>query len=319
MKKDNAHEHSDLESFKRAYLQEKKSREETEALLEAKSRELYQSLKSLEETQDKVSKLQQQMVHTEKMAAIGQLAAGVTHEINNPVSFALSNMKLLKEYTRDLIALDQLAMQSKDDPNGFSAYIAYRENIDIDHLTEDISDLLTETTQGLERIREISHNFKKASHKGTGQLTPIDVNDCVETALKVVNGEIKHSLTLKKHLDYIPKVMGSSTQLQQVFINLFINAKHATPDKGELTVITEPIDMGDKDWVKITVRDTGKGIEHEDLVHIFEPFFTTKEMGKGTGLGLSISYEIIKSHRGSIEVASEPNVGTTFTILLPGL
>ncbi|RTZ21081.1 histidine kinase [Vibrio penaeicida] len=319
MNKENSTESTDREFFERAYLREKKIRKEAEALLETKSRELYHSLKSLEETLDNVSKLQHQMVHTEKMAAIGQLAAGVTHEINNPVSFALSNVKLLNEYVSDLISLDQLAMQSKEDNGDFSAYVAYREKIDIDHLALDISELLTETTQGLERIREISHNFKKASHKGTTELTPIDINECVETALKVVNGEIKHSLTLKKNLDYVPQVMGSITQLQQVFINLFINAKHATPDKGELTVVTEPIDMGDKDWVKITVRDTGKGIKHEDLVHIFEPFFTTKEVGKGTGLGLSITYEIIKHHKGSIEVASEPNKGTTFTILLPGL
>ncbi|CCO44472.1 putative Signal transduction histidine kinase [Vibrio nigripulchritudo SOn1] len=319
MQEKDVNKNSELESYKRAYLREKKIRREAEALLESKSRELFQSLQSLEDTLDNVNKLQQQMVHNEKMAAIGQLAAGVTHEINNPVSFALSNIKLLSEYIEDLVALDQLAIQSQEDEQGFKSYLAYREKIDINHLTDDIKELIVETSQGLERIKEISHNFKKASHKGTGQFMPIDLNDCIETALKVVNSEIKHSLTLNKTLKDIPDIEGSFTQLQQVFINLFVNAKHATPDKGELTVITEPIDMGDGDWVKVTVRDTGKGIHHSDLAHIFEPFFTTKEVGKGTGLGLSISYEIIKNHKGSIEVASEPGVGTTFTLLLPGI
>ncbi|UAB72185.1 histidine kinase [Vibrio sp. SCSIO 43132] len=305
--------------YKNAYYREKKIRKESEKLLESKSRELYESMTKLEETLANVQKLQDQMIHNEKMAAIGQLAAGVTHEINNPVSFALSNINQLNGYVREMIALDSLAMESLESDSGLEKYIEYRKSIDLDFIIPEFQEIIEDTIQGLNRIKEITINFKKASHKGTGVFAPVDMKDCIETALKVVNSEIKHTIDLKLSLNPVPDVNGSFTQLQQVFINLFVNAKHATLGKGSLSISTQTIDMGDNDWIKITVKDTGKGIKPDDLAHIFEPFFTTKEIGKGTGLGLSISYEIIKNHRGSIEVASEVDVGTTFTILLPGI
>ncbi|WP_104403090.1 sensor histidine kinase [Vibrio penaeicida] len=309
----------ELEYYKRAYSREKKIRKEAEKLLETKSRELYESLGKLQETLLSVQNLRDQMIHSEKMAAIGQLAAGITHEINNPVSYAMSNLNQLRSYIQDLIDLDQVALQNKDSAIGLQAYLAHRQSAEITLTIVDIKELLSETIQGLNRIKEISLTFKKASHKGTSEYAEVNIQDCLENSLNVVHSELKHSIAVNKNIQNIPSVKGSYSQLQQVFINLFVNAKHATPDKGVFTITTEPIDMGDKDWVKISIKDTGKGIKAEDLAHIFEPFFTTKEVGKGTGLGLSISYEIIKNHKGSIEVASEVGIGTTFTILLPGM
>ncbi len=319
MNEKSAQNNKDLNFYKSAYLSEKQSREEAEQLLALKSKELYESLAKQEESLLNVQTLKDQMIHSEKMAAIGQLAAGITHEINNPVSFAMSNLIQLRSYIKELMELDQIAVQNKGNPSGLDAYLEHRQATEISLTFDDIQELLVETNDGLNRIKDISLTFKKASHKSTSKFEEVDMRDCLETSINVVHSELKHSVTVDKKIQDIPNVMGSYSQLQQVFINLFVNAKHAMGEKGHLIVAAECIDMGDKDWIKISVKDTGKGIKPEDVAHIFEPFFTTKEVGKGTGLGLSISYEIIKHHKGSIEVASEVGIGTTFTILLPSV
>lgn len=293
---------------------------ETSAQIEAKNEKLESALKRLEETQA-------HMLQSEKMASIGQLAAGVAHEINNPTGFVSSNLKTLSDYQNDLSELITkyhgliAGLKTEGDDNTLPDTIksnvesikAFEEDIDVEFLLEDIVDLIGDCREGTDRIKKIVIDLKDFAHPGEEVIQPTDINNGLDSTLNVVNNELKYKATVHKEFGEIPLVKGVPQQLNQVFMNILVNAAQAIDKKGDIHIKTCLVDQN----VTITISDTGSGISEENLNKIFDPFFTTKDIGKGTGLGMNIAYNIIQKHHGTIEVQSEVGKGTAFTISLP--
>lgn len=291
--------------------------------------ELLRIKTNLEEANQHLKQNQVQLVQSEKMASIGQLAAGVAHEINNPVGFINSNLTTLDEYRRDLTALinnylelEQLATKNpalsnnQDLVSTLEAIRNLKEKMDLDFILGDFDKIISESREGTDRIKKIVQDLKDFSHVDQAELKWANLNKGLESTLNIVWNEIKYKATVKKDYGDIPEVYCYPQQLNQVFMNILVNAAHAIEDKGEIKISTAYLD-GAEPMVEIRISDTGKGIPPENLPKIFDPFFTTKPVGKGTGLGLSMAYSIIKKHDGEIKVESEVGKGTTFVIRLP--
>lgn len=275
-----------------------------------------ETMAALEKAYQDLKTTQAQILHTEKMASIGQLAAGVAHEINNPIGFVTSNINTLSKYHERLINF--MAEQSRVLVQGLNAeqqekLSALRTQLKIDYVVSDSEKLIAETLDGTERVRKIVMDLKTFSRTDQGDYQCADLIACIESAINIVWNELKYKVTLKRDFGSIPPIKCFPQQLNQVFVNLLVNASHAIKESGDITISAHIVD----NTVAISFSDTGCGIAKEHLDRIFEPFFTTKEVGKGTGLGLSISYDIIKRHNGEISVVSEINKGTSFTIILP--
>jgi signal transduction histidine kinase len=293
---------------------------ESTAQIEAKNKKLETALGRLEDTQT-------QMIQSEKMASIGQLAAGVAHEINNPTGYVSSNLKTLSDYLKEigqLIGKYQSFIESlshgksngvvdNDAVETIQNIKSFEEDIDIGFLLEDIDDLIGDCREGTDRIKKIVLDLKDFAHPGEDKLQQMDINRGLESTLNVVYNELKYKATLHKNFGDIPMVNAYPQQLNQVFMNILVNAAQAIEKKGDIHIVTQKKD----DSVEIEISDTGCGIDPENLSRIFDPFFTTKDVGKGTGLGMNIAYNIVKKHDGTIDVRSEPGKGTTFTIRIP--
>ena len=293
---------------------------ETSSQIEAKNKKLENTLQRLEDTQT-------QMLQSEKMASIGQLAAGVAHEINNPTGFVSSNLKTLSDYQKDIGQLivkyqglfGNLQQNEAKDTlkpeylESMQNLKAYEEDIDIEFLLEDIDDLIGDCREGTDRIKKIVQDLKDFAHPGEDKLQSMDINDGLDSTLNVVNNEIKYKATVHKNFGDIPTVKAYPQQLNQVFMNILVNAAQAIEKKGDIHITTRMIE----NFVEIVIRDTGCGIEAANLTKIFDPFFTTKDVGKGTGLGMNIAYNIVKKHDGTVDVSSEVGHGTTFMIRIP--
>lgn len=266
---------------------------------------------------EKLNDAQQQLVQSEKMASVGQLAAGVAHEINNPIGFVNSNMGAMKNYVKTLFdVLDQydaLVKKFPPDHDITKRFKAIRTNADIEFLRDDMDDLVTESMDGLKRVKDIVQGLKDFSHMGDMTLIEADLHQNLDSTLNIVMNEIKYKATIIKEYGQIPMVKCLISQLNQVFMNMLVNAAHAIKETGTITIHTSCKD----DWIIVRFTDTGSGIPPENLTRIFEPFFTTKPVGSGTGLGLSLAYGIVKKHGGRIEVESTVGVGTSFFIYLP--
>ena len=260
---------------------------------------------------------QMQLMRAEKMASLGQLAAGIAHEINNPVGFVGSNLGTLETYVRDLLALVDAydrGVSSLPDATPFAEAAAQRDRLDFGFLREDILSLLRESADGVDRVRRIVSDLKDYSHTTSAEWHWADLHQGLESTLNMARNQIKYHCTVVKEFGELPHVFCVGAQLNQVFMNLIVNAAQAIPDQGEIRLRTGR--KGD-DHARISVTDTGKGIPAEDLQRVFEPFYTTKPVGQGTGLGLSLSWGIIERHHGHIDVHSEVGKGTTFTVTLP--
>lgn len=270
----------------------------------------------LEKAYAELKATQAKIVQQEKMASIGQLAAGVAHEINNPMGFISSNLGTMRKYLGRLaehVAYVSNAIDSLPDDEYRQGIREQRKTLKIDYLIEDGRELIDESLEGAERVRSIVQNLKSFSRVDESECKPVDINDCLESTIKIVWNEVKYKATLVRDLETLPLIRCYPQQLNQVFMNLLVNASQAIETQGEIRVRT----WHEGDSVYASVSDTGCGIPEEVLNRIFEPFFTTKDVGKGTGLGLSITYDIIKKHKGDIFVESRPGEGTTFTIRLP--
>lgn len=276
-------------------------------------------LKRNVQLQDSVNKLEsakRQLIQSEKMAALGQLAAGVAHEINNPIAFIRSNMQVLQEYLEDYKKLhdeirNELAVNKKLDAESFTSLC---EKVHLAYIEEDSTDLLNSNIEGLNRVREIVENLKSFSHSGDVKQVQISINDCVETALKIAENIFKYEHQVDNQLtNSSPLILGSLGQLQQVFVNLFVNAAYAMEGGGKLSLFQTE----DNHRLIIHVKDTGTGMDKETVEKLFTPFFTTKPVGVGTGLGLSVSYAILEAHDAQVTVDSEIGVGTTFNLSFP--
>lgn len=278
-------------------------------MLEVKSSQLEEAYAALKATQ-------LQIIQQEKMASIGQLAAGVAHEINNPIGFMSSNLRTLEKYLaklNDFITVQAEILQSAGDPGSMETVSTVWHEMKLDYITEDLGDLIDETLDGAERVRKIVQDLKTFSRVDEAESKFVNLVDSLESTINIVWNEIKYKATLVRDFADLPPVRCYPHQLSQVFMNLLLNAAQAIDKAGQITV---------KAWqegamVFFSVTDTGIGIPEENLNQIFEPFFTTKEPGTGTGLGLGISYEIVKKHQGDILVDSEVGEGTTFTVCIP--
>ncbi|MDX1587634.1 MAG: ATP-binding protein [Oleiphilaceae bacterium] len=261
----------------------------------------------------RLKQAQDQLMQSEKMASIGQLAAGVAHEINNPIGYVRSNLTTLGEYCRSLLAVNQAYEQALGEALNSPELKRVVEEHDLPFLREDLPSLLEESHEGIERVSKIIRSLRDFSRTDSGQFEPVDVQRAITQALTVAHNEIKYRAEVVTEFADLPPIEAVESQLGQVFLNLFVNAAQAIEEHGEIRVRTEL--MGDR--VQVTVSDNGCGVAPENLKRLFDPFFTTKPVGKGTGLGLSLSYNIIRSHNGTMKVASEPGKGTTFTLELP--
>ncbi len=263
----------------------------------------------------KLEEAQNQLLQSERMASIGQLAAGVAHEINNPVGFVNSNLGSLQSYVNDLFKLITAYEQTQPTlPDALKRQVKQvEEAIDLRFLRDDVPNLLKESIDGLQRVTRIVQDLKNFSHVDEAERQWADIEAGLESTLRVVWNELKYKAEVVKAYAGIPQIECFPFQLNQVFMNLLVNASHAIESHGTITIRTGLDDA----LVWIEIQDTGKGIKPEHLGRIFEPFFTTKPVGKGTGLGLSLAYGIIQKHHGSIEVQSEVGQGTTFKVTLP--
>lgn len=271
--------------------------------------------------QKKLNKLleeaRNQLLQSEKMASIGQLAAGVAHELNNPIGFVHSNLGTLDGYLRDLMdiidAYEALASSATDNPlHGRIAVL--KDERDFDFIRKDLGQLLQESKDGLSRVRKIVLDLKNFSHVGEQEWQWADLHQGLDSTLNIVWNELKYKCKVIKAYGDLPEVFCMISQLNQVFMNLLVNAGHAIEQQGQITIRTSR--RGERE-VCVEISDTGQGIPPELLNRIFEPFFTTKPIGKGTGLGLSLAYGIVGKHHGHIEVDSTPGQGTTFRVILP--
>jgi PAS domain S-box-containing protein len=265
-------------------------------------------------------RLQSSMLQGQKLQAIGQLSAGIAHEINNPVGYILSNLNTMGEYCQDLRRLIAAAadasgaFEAKRDPSeALAAYARLSGEVHADPLLADLSDIVSDCKLGAEKIRDIVRSLREFSHVDPSQLQPTDLNKCLEDSLRICWNEIKYKATVQKDYGKLPLVPCYAQRLGQVFVNLLVNAAQAIDKKGEIRLSTRVEDG----QAVIRIRDTGRGIAPEHLGKIFEPFFTTKEIGAGTGLGLHVAYKIVTAHRGGISVSSEVGKGTEFTVRLP--
>jgi PAS domain S-box-containing protein len=279
-------------------------------------RNLQLALEELERAYKELKATQAQILQQEKMASIGQLAAGVAHEINNPMAFISSNLGTLDKYVHRLTGFIQTqseVIESLKAADAIEGLKRKQKELKLDYITEDINQLITESLDGSERVQKIVQGLKSFARVDEAEYKYADINECIESTINIVWNELKYKATLKKDYGNLPLTKCYPQQMNQVFMNLLINAGHAIEKQGEITIKT----WNEDGSIWVAISDTGHGIPKESLNRIFEPFFTTKEVGKGTGLGLSITYEIVQKHHGEITAESEVGKGTTFTVRIP--
>lgn len=298
------------ERFYSGILHDISARKQTEAELRANFERLTEINRKLEDAQN-------QLLQSEKMASIGQLAAGVAHEINNPVGFVNSNLGSLKSEVGDLLRVIDAYAAADPILAGYPAVMSRiaeaRATADLDYVRADVGALIDESLDGMERVRKIVQDLKDFSRVDTTEWQFANLEDGLDSTLNMVANEIKYKAQVRKEYAGLPMVECIAAQINQIFMNLLVNAAHAIEGQGTITLRTGC--AGAEVWVE--VEDTGRGIREMDLGRIFEPFFTTKPVGKGTGLGLSLAYSIAQRHGGRLEVSSEVGVGTRFRLLLP--
>ena len=278
--------------------------------------ELTQAYEELKESQGR-------LVQSEKMSALGQMVAGVAHEINTPLAYSRSNVELVGE---QLAEIDELVREAArqgellDDPHSdgpeldqqLEKVAALGRNLRRDAVVEELTELLQASSSGLDQIAEMVMSLKNFSRVDRKKVERFNLNEGVDSALLIAQNKLKHKVTVVKNYGDIPPVTCAPSQINQVFLNMLVNAAQAIKDQGTITITT----VANGDHVDVIFEDTGSGIPDDVLPHIFDPFYTTKDVGEGTGLGLSICYQIIDQHGGTISVDSQPGVGTRFTISL---
>lgn len=274
-------------------------------------------LRRHEELNVRLTAAQKKLLESEKLASIGQLAAGVAHEINNPIGYVHSNLGSLQEYLSSLFALIEVyerALRSSDPCAMRPEIEATRERLEIDFISRDLPQLMTESREGIERVTRIVRDLKDFSRSDRELGWKLaDLHASLDSTLNIVWNQLRYKATLVKRYGVLPMVECLQSELGQVFMNLLLNAGQAIEEQGTITVSTGQ--AGDTVWVEIA--DTGSGIPTELQQRIFDPFYTSKPVGTGTGLGLSISYGIMAKHGGRIEVDSAPGEGSRFRLVLP--
>lgn len=285
---------------------------------------LYQSLeqqvkdrtKELEAAYSELKSTQAMMVHSEKMKSLGELVAGITHEINNPVNFIYGNLIHLKNYTADMMSvIEQYTEFDSDLSEEHKKKIQeLKEEIDLDFLKDDLPELIRSCQEGTERTKNIVLDLKNFSRLEEAVINNVDLPKEIDTTLNILHNKFKNKITVhKEYQENLPHVEGYGGQLNQVFMNILDNAAFAIQEKGDVWIRLK----SDGKNAIIEFEDNGCGMDENTRKKVFDPFFTTKEVGQGTGLGMAISYKVIKNHHGNIELVSEQGKGSKFTITLP--
>lgn len=257
----------------------------------------------------KLEKAHVQLLQSERLAAIGQLAAGVAHEINNPIGYVFSNLKTLTGYVDDLLRI----VDAVDTVTSLDELRKLKQSLEYDYIRNDVEALIVESEDGIGRVKKIITALKDFSHIEEDEFLLADLQLGLDSTLNMVNNELKYKAQVVREFAEMPEVRCIPSQINQVVMNLLINAAHAIEQFGVITVRCSH----EGDWVWVEVQDTGKGITPTVLNRIYDPFFTTKPVGQGTGLGLTLSYNIVQKHHGRLEVHSEPGQGSRFRLWLP--
>jgi two-component system, NtrC family, sensor kinase len=284
-------------------------------------RNVKKNYRKLEKALVELKQTQVQLVQSEKMAGLGELSAGVAHEINTPVGYVMSNVRTLSRYVGNIkelfSAYGDLESKVESQMAGGDALLGplqdLKEKFDLEFMLEDLDSLAKETKEGLIRIKEIIQGLQNFARTDESDVEEADINEGIEATLKIVWNDLKYKCEITKKLGDLPPLKCYAGQLNQVFLNLLKNAGQAIEEKGRITVISRSTST----HLVVSVADTGAGIPQENLSKLFDPFFTTKPVGEGTGLGLSISHGIVEKHGGTIEVESKMGKGTVFTVSLP--
>ena len=273
--------------------------EKTKKIIEHKNSELEKKNNELEKAYKDLEQNVSSKIQNEKMATIGTLSAGIAHEINNPLSFVISNFRSLRKYFDILINSDDSKSRLPSD------------------VVTDIPSILRETEEGLLRVKKLVEDINYLAHPGTGERSSVDIKDIINNAIRLTSNVHKNIISIKEEYSHKNKIMCTPSKISQVFINIILNSIHAIKDiqrdHGEIIFRTKEKDNN----LEIVITDNGAGINKEDLSKVFEPFFTTKKAGEGIGLGLSTSQSIINSHKGTMGIESHTNVGTKVIIKLP--
>lgn len=291
-----------------------------EQRVEQRTQQMRLKNRQLEQANSEIKAAQTRLLQAEKMASLGVLAAGVAHEINNPISFVMSNLHTLEIYGsnyRQLIAAYNEYLDETE-PEASKRYQEKLERLkqecDLEFMNDDLDSLLSDSIEGTERVRDIVRGLKSFSHIETvTNFEMYDLNGCIESALKVAMNELKYHCEINKELTDLPLTYCCPGQIEQVVLNLLLNAGQAIEGKGVITIRSERVD----EQLEISIADTGNGISKEQKNKLFDPFFTTKAVGEGAGLGLAIVYGIAQEHKGEVRVESSPGQGSCFTLSIP--
>jgi len=290
------------------------ARQTLEERVEERTEELTTALYQLKHTQT-------QLIQTEKMSSLGQMVAGVAHEINNPVNFIHGNLEYANQYIIDLLKLIRLYQQEYPQPT--EAIAEEIAEIELDFLTEDLLKLLESMKIGSERIRQIVLSLRNFSRLDESQMKLVDIHEGIDNTLLILNSRLKQGIEVIKNYGELPEIECYPAQLNQVFMNILVNAIDALEESGDnskkskipqILIQTQKLDSSQ---ILVRISDNGPGISLAIQSKLFDPFFTTKEPGKGTGIGLAICYQIVEKHRGKIEVISSLGAGAEFAIALP--
>lgn len=271
--------------------------------------------------EDRHEKTLRHLMRTEKMASLGQLSAGMAHEINNPLGFLISNIKTLASYhggiEKILAAYQKLPPLLNTQENALAPLLreirALEEKNDLAYILEDAKALISESGEGAARIQKIIEDMRIFTHPDAMVMELVDIHTCIETSLSMVQNRFAEGIRIVRNFQELPRIQCFQGQIQHAFCNIFMNAMQSMAGQGTLHIETSR----KEDQLLVCIRDTGCGITPEILPRIFDPFFTTRPVGQGTGLGLHVSYTLIQRHGGHIEVNSIPGTGSAFEILLP--
>lgn len=282
------------------------------------SRRIYQTKMELEKKITEVEKAyselkdaQTRLVHSAKMVSLGQMVAGIAHELNNPIGFIYSNMSHLRDYSEKLKTIIEAGENGKD------ALEKAKQKADYNYIVEDLPRLIASCEDGARRTRDIVLGLRNFSRLEEAKIKRVSLKEGIETTLKLLSGEMKNRIDVHTHFEVVPDVLCYASQLNQVFMNILTNAAQSIEGEGDIWIHLHKIGEGKNAKAAVSIKDSGRGIPKEGLDKIFDPFYTTKSVGQGTGLGLSISYGIVKNHGGDIQVKSEIGKGTEFIVTVP--
>lgn len=306
----------EIGSLGNSFLQMTNSLKEAREKIEQNAEALKAQNEELETTMKQLKETENQLVHSEKMASLGQLTAGVAHEINNPVNFVLANIKPLRNDISEILEVMKKYEESININNlneEFTAVDKFKKDLEYSFLIEEIENLLKGIEEGGKRTADIVKGLRNFSRLDENEMKPANINEGVESTLLMLKNDLKNRIEIDKDYGNIPELFCYPGKLNQVFMNILSNAGQAIENKGRILIKT----YNDENNIYISIKDTGHGMTEETKKKIFDPFYTTKDVGKGTGLGLSISYGIVKDHKGEIKVNSEIGKGTEFLVKLP--